>query len=265
MQYENVINIYTDGSSCPKPRRGIGFKIIYVNEIGEEEELPLVKFAGYKDATNNQMELMACIKALKEISKRKDILCKVDKILIYTDSKYIVNNYKNAMFQWPRSHWYKAEGSPVLNANLWKELISNIKKVGKKVDFVWVKGHSMNKHNKEVDRMAKDSAQIPINNPISNVEVRRKQSTNSVDRGSVKMQGQRIKIRVITCEYLKVQKIYKYKYEVISKTISYFNKVDIIFSNEVLKTGHIYLVSFNKNNNYPQLSKLIKEIPFENK
>jgi len=261
MDYENVLNVYTDGSSYSKPRRGgVGVKFVYISNLGEELEILLPQLYGYKGATNNQMELQACITALKKASKLKDILVKVNKIVIYTDSMYVVKNYKIALFQWSKNKWYKNTGSPVLNANLWKELIKYIKKINKRVDFVWVKGHSKDVYNKEVDKLAKESAKKPFKKQLTIVDVRKKQSPNVVEVGSVKMRGQRISIRVITSEYLKVQKIYKYKYEVVSKASKYFNKIDIIFSEELLKCGHSYLVSFNKNSKNPKISKIINEI-----
>jgi len=260
MYSENALNIYTDGSSYSKPRRGgIGIIFIYTNDLGEDEVIQPFGFPGYKGATNNQMELKSCIVALKEALKLEDILSKVNKIIINTDSMYIVGNYKKAIFQWPKTKWLKSSGSPVLNADLWKELIKCIKKINKRVDFVWVKGHSKDKYNRVVDRSAKESAKSPFKNPLTVVDVRRKKSPNIVEVNSVKMRGQRITIRIITSEYLKVQKIYKYKYEVTSKRSKYFEKIDLIFYQELLKAGHSYLVSFNKNSKNPMISKVIKD------
>lgn len=73
MVYENALNIYTDGSCYSGPRRG-GIGIIFItideagNEVVEEIELP-----GYQQATNNQMELMACIKALERACTHESI------------------------------------------------------------------------------------------------------------------------------------------------------------------------------------------------
>jgi ribonuclease HI len=261
MGSENVLVIYTDGSSLSKPRAGgIGIMLIYTNAIGEDEVIKDFKFPGYKGATNNQMELKACIDGLQEALKFRDVLDAVNKIIIRTDSKYITSNYKTAMFQWSKTKWLKRSGGPVLNADLWKELIKCIKKVNKRVDFVWVKSHSKDKYNKAVDKLAKESAKSPFKNPLTVVDVRRKKSPNIVEVNSVKMRGQRIAIRIITSEYLKVQKIYKYKYEVISKRSKYFEKVDLIFYKELLRAGHSYLVSFNKNSKNPMISKVTEEL-----
>ena len=118
---EEALNIYTDGSSRPKPRRGgIGIRYIYCDESGNEvnENLP---WPGYLGATNNEMELNAVIIALKNappyFQRRK-----FNRVIIYSDSQYVVDNAGIALFVWPRTKWMKKTGAPVLNAKLWKEL-----------------------------------------------------------------------------------------------------------------------------------------------
>jgi len=256
---EDALNIYTDGSSFQTPRvGGIGIRFVQIDSSGNEQ-IQDFQFSGYKNATNNQMELHACIISLKE-ALRLQLTFDVSRIVIYTDSLYLVDNYKKAMFEWPKTKWFTRSGRPVLNADLWKELIKCMKSVRIRTDFIWVKGHSKNFHNKAVDRMARQSAKIPINKPLSIVHVRRKLTSESVDIGSVKLYGQRISIRIITSEYLRVQKLSKYKYEVISKNSKYFGNVDIIFSNKTLRVGHSYFVKVNCDTSNPRVEKVYKEI-----
>ena len=108
--------------------------------------------------------------------------------------------------------------------------------------------------------MARQSAKIPINRPISIVHVRRKLTSETVDIGSVEMYGQRISIRVITSEYLKIQKLSKYKYEVTSKNSRFYGNVDIIFWNDLLKVGHSYFVKVNSNTSNPRIEKVFREL-----
>ena len=254
----NALHIYTDGSSCSSPRRGgIGIRFVYPELMNKEESD--FEPNGYRSATNNQMELMACIKAVKIVSKSTE-LQHVSRIIIHTDSRYVVNNYKRAVYRWQGNGWEKRAGAPVLNADLWKELIRNIKKVHKRIEIEWVKGHSKDEHNKAVDKLAKKSAKKATNRLQSYVDVRRKLSSESVECGSVKMLGQEISIRMITSEYLRTQKIWKYKYEVISPESTFYKKVDIIYYKEVLRTGHSYSVSFNTNNDFPQITNVLCEI-----
>lgn len=99
MLREDALNIHTDGSSYSGPRvGGIGIRFVTINELGDEivEDIPV---PGYKGATNNQMELYACVEALKETQRYQD-LGSVNSVEIFTDSQYIVNNHTSAMFQW---------------------------------------------------------------------------------------------------------------------------------------------------------------------
>jgi ribonuclease HI len=259
MVKENALNIYTDGSSFSHPRAGgIGFRFVTIDKDGEEVardfELP-----GYQGATNNQMELNACIEALKEALRNED-LHSVNSIVIYTDSRYIVDNHDTAIFEWPKSRWCNRAGRPVLNADLWKELFKLIKKSPCRINFVWVKGHSKDKHNRAVDKLAKASAKSPLNRPLTIVTVRRKTTEKSTEIGSVRMQGQSMIIRVITDEYLRVQRLYKYKYEVLSEESQYYGCVDTLFSKVLLKAGHHYEVTVNDNTANPTIVEVLREL-----
>ncbi len=75
------------------------------------------------------------------------------------------------------------------------------------------------------------------------------------------MKGQRISINIINDEYMSLQKMSKYRYEIISPGSAYFQKVDIIYSDlHHLKSGHQYVVTLNKDNNNPKILKVIQEI-----
>ena len=256
---ENALNIFTDGSSLGSPRAGgIGVRFVIIDSYGEEQVQDF-EFAGHKNATNNEMELHACIVALKEAMKA-DIPPNITKIVIQTDSLYVVDNYKRAMFEWPKTRWLNREGRPVLNANLWKKLVKCFQKIGMIVEIKWVKGHSKSEHNKAADRLARASARIPLNKPFTHVSLRRKKTYKSVEVGSVEMNGQRITIRIITSKKLNVQRIWQYKYEVISKHSKYRGNVDIIFYEHFLSSGHTYYVRVNCNTSNPRIEKVFCEI-----
>lgn len=258
---EDALIIYTDGSSYGSPRvGGVGIVFVLTDDKGNErvEESP---FPGYRGATNNQMELEAPILALRE-AKRLGLTRNVRKIVINTDSMYVYENYRRAMFEWPKTHWAKRGGAPVLNAELWKELIKAIRSTGCIVEFQWVKGHSKNPHNKMVDKLAKQSAKRATQPPLTNVSVRRKRTTETVQSGSVSMLGQRLSIRVVTCEHLRVQHVWKYKYEVLSKRSPFLGKVDWIYSAKdlLVRDGHSYHVKLNDDQSYPQIVRVYREL-----
>ncbi len=259
MVYENALNIYTDGSCYPGPRRGgIGIIFVTVDETGNDaiEEIGL---PGYQQATNNQMELMACIKAMRIASTHKSINS-VNKVYVFTDSMYVSDNLNRAKYEWPKQRWNNRDGRPVENADLWKDLVKQIKKVQRGVEFRWVKGHAKNTYNKAVDKLAKQSAKGVLNRPLNVTTVRRKKTSQSVERGSVRMLGQELSVRIVTDTYLRTQKIYKYKYEVLSPDSEYCGKVDIIFSEHILRSGHHYRVKVNDIKNNPRILELLEEL-----
>ena len=259
MIYENALNIYADGSCYSKPRRGgIGIRYVIVNDNGNEvvkDEVPL----GYKGATNNQMELKACIMALEGACCYEGINS-YEKVYVFTDSMYVTNNLKNAMFQWPKQGWLNKSGRPIANTDLWKDLIRQIRKVPLRVEFKWVKGHSRNVHNKAADKLAKQSAKGFLNEPFKPTTIRRKLTAAPVEIGSVKMRGQEISIRIITDTYLRTQKLYEYMYEVISDDSEFFRKADRIYSVHQLRAGHRYSVKVNREVNNPRITDVLCEL-----
>jgi len=258
---EGALNIYTDGSSYGGPRAG-GVGILFVradhagNEVVEESSIP-----GYRGATNNQMELQAAILALREVQVR-GLVADTRRIVIHTDSMYLCDNYKRAMFEWPKTRWAKRGGAPVLNAELWKDLLKAMRATGCIVEFRWVKGHRTDQYNKAVDKLAKRSAKLATQAPLTQVSVRRKQTSEMVQPGVVSVRGQRLSIRVITCEYLRVQQVWKYKYEVVSKGSPFCRKVDWVYSQPdvLLRDGHSYHVRLNGDPAYPQVLKVFREL-----
>jgi ribonuclease HI len=260
MTIENAINIYTDGSSFSHPRTGgIGIRLVIINSQGQQE-IHDVKHSGYAGATNNQMELYACIKGLEEAQKHP-AFSSVNRIVIHTDSQYVINNRKTAFYSWSKNQWRNKYGRPVANAGLWRELLKIVKYSRKYVDFYWVAGSVRNPHHKVAHKLAKQSAKNVIHPPLNVIKVRKKLSPMHIDPGCVRMENQRISIRIINDKYLNLQRCYQYEYEVISKKSPYYQRADIIFSDIMLDGGHCYSVRFNDNQNYPMINKMFKELP----
>ncbi len=259
MTYEDALNIYTDGSSLQRPRRGgVGIRYITINNAGDEEwrdECP----AGYKEATNNEMELMACILALRGIPPEM-MVSNIERIYIFTDSQYVRDFFPYAIGVWPANGWCNRDGRPIENVKLWRDLVREVKKAPRRVDFKWVKGHGKNKHNKAVDKLAKQSAKGFLNEPLSVQSVRRKLTHESVEIGGVKMEGQELDIRIITDKRMREQRVWRYKYEVLPSDSPYSGKVDIIYSKILLRAHHSYRVRVCDNQKNPRIVELIEEI-----
>jgi ribonuclease HI len=138
-----MIKIYTDGSCIGNPGNGGWAAILLMNE-------KKIKIKGYKkNTTNNQMELTAPIKALKKIPIG-------EKIEIYTDSKYVKIGITEWVTKWKKNNWKTSSKKKVKNIDLWKELDKNNEKYH--IKWCWIKGHSGNILNDEVDQLAREAA-----------------------------------------------------------------------------------------------------------
>ncbi len=257
---DSALLIYTDGSCFHHPRRGgYGIRIVFPVSSSKDEEILDIDSPSYQNTTNNQMELYAVIQALKHVESSVNFH-EISRIIILTDSQYVSENNSNAIFNWRRNKWFLKNGAPVQNAELWKELVKISARIKCRIELRWVKGHSKNVDNKAVDKIAKFSAKSSIKKIFKPMTVRRKLSSNKVNPGCIESVGQRISIRIITDEYLPVQKMYKYKIEVISKRSKYYNCVDFLYSKYLLKAGHSYILSLKKDENLLTISKIVQEI-----
>ena len=104
-----MIKIYTDGSCIRNPGNGGWAAIIIKN--GKKTQIKGSK----KNTTNNQMELLAPIEALKKVPKGS-------KIEIFTDSKYVKSGITEWIHNWKKNGWKTADKQPVKNKELWIEL-----------------------------------------------------------------------------------------------------------------------------------------------
>lgn len=258
---ENAINVYTDGSQYSRPRvGGVGIRFVTVgsdgHEVTDDHELP-----GYPGATNQQMELKACIEALALLGRGRVAFDpdEFNKVVIKTDSMYVFENFNAAKYSWPANKWRTRDGTPVANAQLWKDLTKRAAGLRKRVDIRWVPGKS-SPHTRAADKLAKGSAKRAVNAPLTVTSIRRKKSDRTVDIGSVRLAGQRLTIRIVTDEYLRVQRSWKYKYEVMSKASPYFGFVDVAYSDDLLRAGHTYHVRFNDNTRNPRIEKVFREV-----
>lgn len=259
----HALNVYTDGSSPKNPGvGGIGVRFIFPDNYESLEPIQDFNFPGYKGGGIGLMEIMAGIEALKEVLKLPD-LHKIKRVVIHSDSMYFVDGYKSAIYSWSKKQWRKLDGSPVSNTKEWKDLLRLAHKLsshGLSLDIKKVQGHSTDIHNRAVDKLAKKSATFPIKNISQSSIVRRKNTKNKTVKGSIQGLGQRIKIRVITSEYLSLQKESKYRCEIISKGSVFYGKADFLFSKEVLRPAHSYLVILSGTGTYLQIKRVIKEL-----
>ena len=146
------VEIYTDGACTGNPGKG-GFGAVLIYN-GVEKRIS----RGFRKTTNNRMELMAAIESLKLLKEE----CSVE---LYSDSKYLTDAInKKWIDSWQKNGWKKFDKKPVLNVDLWQELLSLMEKHS--ITFIWVKGHNGNVYNEICDSLAVDA----YNNEAVNVD-----------------------------------------------------------------------------------------------
>lgn len=139
--------IYTDGSSLGNPGPG-GYAFIVIRNNGK---LPFAE--GYRYTTNNRMEILAAIRALQDTNKDEEVI-------LHSDSKLLVDAINLKWIDsWSRNNWKKSNKKPVLNPDLWKELLNELK--NRNVTFKWVEGHAGIPENEECDLLCKEAAENP--------------------------------------------------------------------------------------------------------
>ena len=138
---ENVVTVYTDGSSRGNPGPGGYGAILIWGKFKKELS------QGYRLTTNNRMELMAVIAALEAL-KKNDL-----ELVIYSDSNYVVK----AVMQGWLSKWIKTNfKGGIKNRDLWMRYFELQK--NHTIHFKWVKGHADNKFNNRCDELATQAA-----------------------------------------------------------------------------------------------------------
>lgn len=142
------VQLYTDGACSGNPGNGgYGAILVYVDGNGQTHEKELSE--GFRDVTNNQMELMAVIIGLEALRKPS---C----VTVTSDSSYVVNAFeKNWIENWIQKGWKTSDGKPIKNVDLWQRLIKA--KEAHEVKFVWIKGHAGHEYNERCDKLAVDA------------------------------------------------------------------------------------------------------------
>ena len=139
----------TDGACSGNPGPG-GWGVIIKDGENLEEF-----FDGDPNTTNNKMELTAVIKGFETFSKP----CKV---IVKTDSTYVINGITKWLHNWKRKGWVNAAKKPVANKDLWEKLEKLVSM--HQVSWKWVKGHIGDEENERADELARNGIKKIQNN-----------------------------------------------------------------------------------------------------
>lgn len=141
MTEKKQVTLYTDGACSGNPGAGGWGAILIYGEHRREFS------GGEPQTTNNRMELTAVIEGLMKLK----FPCRVD---VYSDSAYTVNGFLQGwVYGWEKMGWKKANKKPVLNDDLWKQLLALTRE--HEVTFHKVKGHADNPLNNRCDELAR--------------------------------------------------------------------------------------------------------------
>lgn len=133
------VDIFTDGACKGNPGPG-GWGAVLRFGVTEKE-----LSGGEPLTTNNRMEMMAAVEALRALKKP----CRVT---LHTDSKYVMDGITKWVFGWQKKGWRTADNKPVKNVEIWQELLAAAKP--HQVTWTWVKGHAGHPENERADRLA---------------------------------------------------------------------------------------------------------------
>ncbi len=136
---EQVV-IYTDGACSGNPGPGgWGVVLRYGSTVRELH-------GGDPLTTNNRMELTAAIAALEALTRPVSVL-------LYTDSRYVLDGITKWIAGWERNGWLTAARKPVKNLDLWQRLVAAM--APHKIGWRWVKGHAGDPGNERADELAR--------------------------------------------------------------------------------------------------------------
>ena len=145
----NTVVIYTDGACKGNPGPG-GWGAILRSEDGQEKEL----WGGERETTNNRMEMMAVIEALRAL--KGPVQARV-----HTDSQYVQKGISEWIHGWKRRGWKTANKEPVKNEDLWREM--DRLAAQHKIEWIWVKGHAGHAENERADDLARRGVDLARN------------------------------------------------------------------------------------------------------
>ena len=148
---ETSFKIYTDGGCSGNPGPG-GWAYVMVQQTFQGAQVIAQNKGGEKNTTNNRMELIAVIEALRALKTMDNV---PRQAALYTDSQYVQKGITEWIRNWKRNSWRTSDKKPVKNQDLWSELDSLAGEFS--IQWEWVRGHAGNQYNELCDEMTQDA------------------------------------------------------------------------------------------------------------
>lgn len=138
------VDIFTDGACKGNPGPGGWAALLRMGK--HEKELS----GSEADTTNNRMEMMAVLRALRALTRP----CEIN---LHSDSRYVIDGMTKWIHGWQKKGWINSSKKPVRNADLWHDLIEAA--APHRITWIWVKGHDGHVENERVDKLASAAAE----------------------------------------------------------------------------------------------------------
>jgi ribonuclease HI len=145
----NSIEIYTDGACKGNPGPG-GWGVLLRSGTTEKE-----LYGGERLTTNNRMELMAVIQALRSLKRP----CAVT---LHVDSQYVLKGMTEWLAGWKAKGWRTSTKQPVKNQELWQALDELVNGAGHEIKWRWVRGHDGDPGNERADLLANRGVEVAL-------------------------------------------------------------------------------------------------------
>jgi len=139
--------VYSDGACRGNPGPGGWGAVVQCGGVDDTHHR-----GRESHTTNNRMELTAAIQGLQAVPPGS-------KVLIHTDSQYVIKGITTWIHGWKQKNWKTAGGGPVKNVDLW-QVLEIVQALHVEVEWVWVKGHAGNPGNEMADRLATSAIDV---------------------------------------------------------------------------------------------------------
>jgi ribonuclease HI len=145
------LKIYTDGGCAGNPGPG-GWAYLMVKQTFQGWETIAQNRGAEEATTNNRMELIAVIEALRALKTMNDV---PRQAAVYTDSQYVQKGITEWIRTWKRNSWKTSDKKPVKNKDLWVQLDALASEFP--LQWEWIKGHAGNVYNEICDAMTQEA------------------------------------------------------------------------------------------------------------
>lgn len=258
----HAVKLYVDGSCLKNPGGSSGFAVWIEYPVDWNRPDEPLENIGFRESTNNRMELRACIWAHDWVREHCSTV-RVSRFQIITDSKYVFENWRRAAY-WRTNGWRNADGKPIENADLWKEFLSVRSRSRVRTDIEWTHG-KRSSILKTVDKAAKAAAKRPTKSDhgFRAGKVGRTKNTVPGAAALFPAAGQRAVVRVYQSGVV-VGGENKIKFQLFSEARGdFFEKFFAYAQPEIgaqLHRQHAYCVQFNSNPKYPIIEAVVDEV-----